>query len=349
MTKKFKDYLKSKTIIDHEDEHPEGAPEKHPIVPKAVVKEGVIDVRLVKEDLDTSKARQTLSDLNENTIGQNLKKYKVDSIVIGKEDGQRYQVKGFHKRTIIVKHLPTGRTSHLFSHQIEESADASKARQTLSDYIKNKDSNSKPLPNIPTPAERRKQLGLPDPLKKEELEVLRHGLDEGYILKKTHVENEPGEFDSGAKRKYYDIIKDGTKVGELSYGEYFGDLRGICHGKEFPDIGGYGGNDPQTKLNTFMKTKTGIKWASNLHKYNKSKLKENYDLSESKMSQLYTDIEDQLHHHIKKYKERKMDADTLGMHCIKAHKVIAKKHNLEHQHAVKFVNDYVEGELSDHK
>lgn len=67
------------------------------------------------------------------------------------------------------------------------------------------------------------------------------------------------------------------------------------------------------------------------------------------MSQLYTDIGDHLDKHLDKYKNRTMDADTLGMHCIKAHKAIAKKHNLEHKHAVKFVNDYVEGRLLDHE
>jgi len=142
--------------------------------------------------------------------------------------------------------------------KLRESNDPHKV---ISDFLKKKEDNAKPFPNIPTPAERRKQLGLPDPLKKEELEILQTGLDESWS-------------DEADRRK-----------------------------------------------------------------------SEEYSLTESKMSQLYTDIQDRLERHVKKYKNRTMDADTLGMHCITAAKHIAKKHNLEHKHAQKFVNDYVNREL----
>lgn len=65
--------------------------------------------------------------------------------------------------------------------KLAEAADASHARKIISDVLKKKEHSGeipKPLPRIPTHAERRKMLGLPDPLKKEELEILQKGLDE---------------------------------------------------------------------------------------------------------------------------------------------------------------------------
>lgn len=92
---------------------------------------------------------------------------------------------------------------------------------------------------------------------------------EGYVVTKTGKELTPGEFDSEATTTEYDIHKNGVKVGNLSYDSYFGGVTGKLHGKDLPAIDSYRGSNAQAKLHSFLKTKTGEKWASNLHKYQK--------------------------------------------------------------------------------
>jgi hypothetical protein len=93
--------------------------------------------------------------------------------------------------------------------------------------------------------------------------------EHNYTVKRTHSVKEPGELDSSTKRHHYDIHKDGKKVGELEHGEYFGDVSGKLHGKDLPPLGSYRGSHPESKLHSFLNSKTGTKWASNLHKYQK--------------------------------------------------------------------------------
>lgn len=414
---------------------------------------------------------------------------------------------------------------------IKENNDASSARKTLSDFLKNKDSKAKPFPNIPSPAERRKQLGLPDPLKKEELEILRSGLDEAFTVSafkstpsetsetiKQKIKAAGGKIihharaivdhpvfghrenhtiytsENGKKRVHYitnvndteqdvkykkigavsthqvrsagkydkpknpngGILNEENDAYTLGYGHFHRDLykkphplnphkQGTNDHKKWQNEYDLGKRDRRDEMSEEINTderlpigfkfkhdkpkedendkrlpigtKTGdlknkeimrkgldehfiryddysINWLDdnneNVKKiksgqlvratahtksakimgyttpetlkrgktssgnkltagHNDSNPIKEETLSESKMSQLYTDIGGHLDKHLDKYKKRTMDADTLGMHCIKAHKAIAKKHNLEHKHAVKFVNDYVEGRLLDHE
>lgn len=70
-------------------------------------------------------------------------------------------------------------------------------------------------------------------------------------------------------------------------------------------------------------------------------------LAESKMSDLHASIGHHLDTHIAAYKAGKMDADTLGSRTVDTHAKIAKEHGIEHAHAKKFVNDYVDSALSE--
>ena len=70
----------------------------------------------------------------------------------------------------------------------------------------------------------------------------------------------------------YSIHHQGKEVGRMTKGHYFGSIHGTLHGKPLPDLSEYGrkkSSGAQSSLHTFLKSKTGSKWAGNLHKYQK--------------------------------------------------------------------------------
>lgn len=107
-----------------------------------------------------------------------------------------------------------------------------------------------------------------------------------YEVKKTHTEyndREPEPEDEyqemqGVRTTRYDIHHNGSKVGELEHEDYFGTIHGHLHGKDLPEISGYAGArygaKPHEILHTFLNSKTGQKWASNLHKYQKEEVEQ---------------------------------------------------------------------------
>lgn len=97
----------------------------------------------------------------------------------------------------------------------------------------------------------------------EEMSSVLPDIVKGLRVIKTHTESKPMEFDTGAERRYYDIIdKNGDTVGSLEYGTYFGDVTGELFGRHLPDLSDYGPSQsgPAGKLIRFFKTKTGRKW-----------------------------------------------------------------------------------------
>lgn len=72
----------------------------------------------------------------------------------------------------------------------------------------------------------------------------------------------------------------------------------------------------------------------------------NGKLHESAMAELHQSCQDHLDKHIKKFKDKKLGHDQFGEHCIKAAHKIAKEHGIEHKHAQKVVNDYVDSKLN---
>lgn len=70
----------------------------------------------------------------------------------------------------------------------------------------------------------------------------------------------------------YHIHKDGKKVGELHHENFFGNVHGDLHGKDLPEISKYSNGKKhrddvtiEDNLHGFLKSKTGSKWASNIH------------------------------------------------------------------------------------
>lgn len=107
-----------------------------------------------------------------------------------------------------------------------------------------------------------------------------------YEVKQTHTDyndREPEPEDEyqemqGVYTTHYDIHHNGSKVGELEHEDYFGTIHGHLHGKDLPEISGYAGArygaKPHEILHTFLNSKTGQKWASNLHKYQKEEVEQ---------------------------------------------------------------------------
>ena len=93
----------------------------------------------------------------------------------------------------------------------------------------------------------------------------------GLQYKKTDVEkiHNPGEDNDRAKIFYYSILKDGHEVGTAKFYDFFGNWNGTLYGKDFKFD--YGGPNIQIAMNKFLGSTTGVKWASNLHKYKKKK------------------------------------------------------------------------------
>lgn len=105
---------------------------------------------------------------------------------------------------------------------------------------------------------------------KQFLENLNEGVG-SYSVKKVGVEihkGNPDEYEEDVKTVHYDVHHNGKKVGELSDGLGM-NLSGHLHNKNLPALNGYGKGDsgPVSALHGFLKSKTGAKWASNLHKY----------------------------------------------------------------------------------
>lgn len=97
-----------------------------------------------------------------------------------------------------------------------------------------------------------------------------------YTVKKrgsTTVYGDPDDYGHDIKTTMYDVYLDGIIVGELETQDFTGSVNGTLHNKGLPEISGFskGGklSNPQQYLHRFLKTKTGKKWMSNIHKYMK--------------------------------------------------------------------------------
>lgn len=80
-----------------------------------------------------------------------------------------------------------------------------------------------------------------------------------YTLKKTKVEKNEDEDNGTQTIVYYDIMLRGKKVGEISWDDYFGYVRGNLHGKALKQVAT--GSDVQAWLHKFLKSKSGAKFA----------------------------------------------------------------------------------------
>jgi hypothetical protein len=108
---------------------------------------------------------------------------------------------------------------------------------------------------------------------REEIQQLSDGVGV-YTIKKTKVSDDtdiddiPDEWSGDDNiRTEYDILLGGKRVGELVHGSYFGYITGTLHGKQLPELSGYGQNKksgPLSSLHSFLKSNTGKRWFKNV-------------------------------------------------------------------------------------
>jgi hypothetical protein len=75
--------------------------------------------------------------------------------------------------------------------------------------------------------------------------------------------------------------------------------------------------------------------------------KEEVQIDEGKMGELHDTISRHVDKHISDFKSGHTGMDQFGSKVLAAHKAVAKEHGLEHKHAAKFVNDYVDSKLNE--
>lgn len=80
-----------------------------------------------------------------------------------------------------------------------------------------------------------------------------------YTVKKTKVKIRNAADDGKVKITYYDILFNGTKVGEMEWDDYFGEVEGTLYGKRLPTTA-IGFTDIQAWLHKFLKSKKGARF-----------------------------------------------------------------------------------------
>ena len=98
--------------------------------------------------------------------------------------------------------------------------------------------------------------------KQEELDETYNPIGQ-FKVKKTKQKTIDVPDDDTLEEFEYDIIRSGKKVGEmerLGVGTIYGKL----YGKNLPELSSYKGKNPEQKLQSFLKSKTGARWAKNV-------------------------------------------------------------------------------------
>ena len=101
------------------------------------------------------------------------------------------------------------------------------------------------------------------------IKELRNELNETYNpigqfkVKKTKQKTIDVPDDDTLEEFEYDIIRSGKKVGQLEM-TGVGTIYGKLHGKDLPELSSYRGKNPEQKLQSFLKSKTGARWAKNV-------------------------------------------------------------------------------------
>ena len=122
------------------------------------------------------------------------------------------------------------------------------------------------------------------------IKELRNELNETYNpigqfkVKKTKQKTIDVPDDDTLEEFEYDIIRSGKKVGEmeeLGVGTIYGKL----YGKDLPELSSYKGKNPEQKLQSFLKSKTGARWAKNVKELSDI-IGESTDLEEGSMDKM---------------------------------------------------------------
>ena len=101
------------------------------------------------------------------------------------------------------------------------------------------------------------------------IKELRNEVNETYNpigqfkVKKTKQKTIDVPDDDTLEEFGYDIIRSGKKVGEIEE-LGIGTIYGKLYGKDLPELSSYKGKNPEQKLQSFLKSKTGARWAKNV-------------------------------------------------------------------------------------
>ena len=101
------------------------------------------------------------------------------------------------------------------------------------------------------------------------IKELRNEVNETYNpigqfkVKKTKQKTIDVPDDDTLEEFGYDIIRSGKKVGEIEE-LGIGTIYGKLYGKDLPELSSYKGKNPEQKLQSFLKSKTGGRWAKNV-------------------------------------------------------------------------------------
>ena len=98
--------------------------------------------------------------------------------------------------------------------------------------------------------------------KQEELDETYNPIGQ-FKVKKTKQKTIDVPDDDTLEEFEYDIIRSGKKVGQLEM-TGVGTIYGKLHGKNLPELSSYKGKNPEQKLQSFLKSKTGARWAKNV-------------------------------------------------------------------------------------
>ena len=119
--------------------------------------------------------------------------------------------------------------------------------------------------------------------KQEELDETYNPIGQ-FKVKKTKQKTIDVPDDDTLEEFEYDIIRSGKKVGEmerLGVGTIYGKL----YGKNLPELSSYKGKNPEQKLQSFLKSKTGARWAKNVKELSDI-IGESTDLEEGSMDKM---------------------------------------------------------------
>jgi hypothetical protein len=106
-----------------------------------------------------------------------------------------------------------------------------------------------------------------DRVRKEEVEQVDEGVGQFSVKKRksTVLPGSDKDFIPDVEEIEYDIVHNGKVVGNLKTDDYLGYIHGSLYGKDLPELSNYGthtGSGILSTLHTFLKSKTGQRWAT---------------------------------------------------------------------------------------
>ena len=117
--------------------------------------------------------------------------------------------------------------------------------------------------------------------------------------------------------------------------------------KRMGDVDYHKDNEFHKATGSFSDAKKSAKMWAKKHGHSTVYVMEETQIDEGRMGELHDTISRHLDKHISDFKSGHTGMDQFGSKVLAAHKAVAKEHGLEHKHAVKHVNDYVDSKLNE--